>query len=144
MDSKRRIFYLFSLWKFFKEKRNGKVSGQALIRNEINGVVYSYSFFHFIFMLAVFHNMMQLTNWTRFVIEIIIEPLLRFKLKPHVVFWRPDTAHLDTFGQSMPTVYMKSCSAIVCIFVFGATLLASYFCPKKQMTRAKTDNDDEV
>ena len=86
-----------------------------LIRNEIDGVKYSYSFFHFIFLLASFHNMMQLTNWTR-----------------------PDTAQLDKFGQSIPTVYMKAGSAILCILIFGATLIASCCCSNKSCSKKTT------
>ena len=52
---------------FFAEKTKKENGGQKLVKNEKNGVTYSYSFFHFIFVLASFHNMMNLTNWTRFV-----------------------------------------------------------------------------
>lgn len=82
--------------------------GQQIIRNEKNGVVYSYAFFHFIFMLASFHNMMNLTNWTS-----------------------PEAASLESFGKSMPAVYIKAASALVCILIFGCTLLVSCFCSKK-------------
>lgn len=81
--------------------------GQQVIRNEKNGVVYSYSFFHFIFLLASFHNMMNLTNWTS-----------------------PEVASLESFGKSMPVVYIKAASALVCILIFGCTLILSCCCSK--------------
>lgn len=38
--------------------------------NEKTGVIYSYSFFHFLFFLAALFCMMQLTNWYRWVLAI--------------------------------------------------------------------------
>ena len=37
--------------------------GQRVELDEADGVVYSYSFFHFVFALAYLHGMMQLTMW---------------------------------------------------------------------------------
>lgn len=96
-----------------KKSRKGENYGQRVVRNEKSGVVYSYAFFHFIFMLAAFHNMMNLTNWTN-----------------------PQAARLDSFGKSMPVVYTKAATAIACLLIFGCTLLASCFC---SATKAKTD-----
>lgn len=90
-------------------KKGGKKNnyGQQVIRNEKNGVIYSYSFFHFIFFLASFHNMMSLTNWTS-----------------------PEAASIENFGKSMPVVYIKAASALACVLIFGCTLMVSCFCPK--------------
>ena len=97
-------------------KKGGKKKnyGQQVIRNEKNGVIYSYSFFHFIFLLASFHNMMSLTNWTS-----------------------PEAASIENFGKSMPVVYIKAVSALACVLIFGCTLMVSCFCPK---TRASNKN----
>jgi hypothetical protein len=50
---------------------------------------------------------------------------------------RPDDAQLESFGQSIPTVYMKAGSAILCILIFGSTLIVSCCCPKKDSTRSQ-------
>ena len=105
-----KILCCFSFNKSKKSNlKKGKKSnyGQQVIRNEKNGVIYSYSFFHFIFFLASFHNMMNLTNWTS-----------------------PEAASIENFGKSMPVVYIKAASAIACILIFGSTLVVGCFCPK--------------
>ncbi|CAF0848575.1 unnamed protein product [Brachionus calyciflorus] len=91
--------------------------GQRVIKNEQNGVTYSYSFFHFIFLLASFHNMMNLTNWNR-----------------------PELASIDNYGKGLPTVYVKAGTAIVCIIIFGCTLLVSCFCPKNSKSNKRSLN----
>lgn len=98
-----------------KKKEN---YGQQVIRNEKNGVVYSYSFFHFIFFLASFHNMMNLTNWTS-----------------------PEAASIENFGKSMPVVYIKAISAMACILIFGCTLMVNCFCPKNSSDKNVTFAD---
>ena len=65
-------------------------------------------------MLASFHNMMNLTNWNK-----------------------PETAKLDSFGKSLPVVYVKAASAILCILIFGCTLIISCLCPKNSSQNDK-------
>lgn len=94
--------------------------GQRVIKNEKGGVTYSYSFFHFVFMLASFHNMMNLTNWNN-----------------------PETASLYHFGKSMPATYVKVSSAFLCIVTFGCTLLVSFFCTKNPNDSDSDDEEDD-
>ena len=47
------------------EEKNSCYKKQPLIRDEKDGVKYSYAFFHVIFIFASLHIMMQLTNWNR-------------------------------------------------------------------------------
>lgn len=44
------------------DKKEGKVRMRS-VDDEKTHVTYSYSFFHFLMMLAVLYFMMQLTNW---------------------------------------------------------------------------------
>ncbi len=44
------------------EKKEGKLQMHS-VDDEKTRVTYSYSFFHFLMMLAVLYFMMQLTNW---------------------------------------------------------------------------------
>lgn len=57
-------------------------------------------------------------------------------------YFRPDTAQLDTFGQSIPTVYMKAGSAVLCILIFGSTLLVSCFCPNKELSGSRSSKSE--
>jgi hypothetical protein len=98
---------------FFKEKSALKLDkkqtggGQRVLKDEENGVKYSYAYFHFIFMLATLHNMINLTNWNK-----------------------PETATIESYGRGMPTVYVKIATVALCIFMFSSTLIISCVCPK--------------
>lgn len=74
--------------------------GQKIIRNEIDNVVYNYSFFHIMFCLASLYIMMQLTHW-----------------------FRPETAQLGTFERNWASVWVKMVSSWICIFLYTVSLL---------------------
>lgn len=98
------------------EEGNYEVDGsergvQKVIHNEKPGVVYSYSFFHFVFFLGSLYVMMTLTNWLEY-----------------------ETVELETlFGSGNPsTFWIKMASCWICILLFLWTLIAPMCCPKRE------------
>jgi len=73
--------------------------GQRIIQDELDGVVYSYSFFHVVFCLASLYIMMQLTMW-----------------------YRPQDSDLKTFGLNWPSVWVKMGTSWLCIVIFICTM----------------------
>ncbi|KAL3866361.1 hypothetical protein ACJMK2_043666, partial [Sinanodonta woodiana] len=73
--------------------------GQKVIYNEAGGVLYSYSFFHFIFCLANLYVMMQLTNW-----------------------YRPLGSDINKFGLNWAAVWVKMASSWTCVIIYLWTL----------------------
>ncbi|CAM1295097.1 SERINC5 (predicted) [Pycnogonum litorale] len=87
-------------------RRKEDLGGQIVMRNESDGVVYSYSFFHFIFCLASLYIMMQLTNW-----------------------YQPSEARVLIVGNTWQTVWIKLGSCWACIVIYLITLLVPQCCP---------------
>ncbi|XP_041364461.1 serine incorporator 5-like isoform X2 [Gigantopelta aegis] len=94
--------------------------GQRVIQNESDGLVYSYSFFHFVFCLAGLYVMMQLTNW-----------------------YRPEETNLNTFGLNWSAVWVKMASSWVCIAFYTWTLFVPKFCPGRHLAFRPPDNEDD-
>ncbi|XP_054724559.1 serine incorporator 5-like [Uloborus diversus] len=80
--------------------------GQKVLKNEVEGVVYSYSFFHIMFLLASLYIMMQLTHW-----------------------FRPEQARLLTFERNWASVWVKMASSWTCILIYLLTLFTPELCP---------------
>lgn len=85
--------------------------GQKVIYNEADGVVYSYSFFHFVCAIATLYIMMQLTNW-----------------------YRPAETDINRFGLNWGAVWVKMASSWACVAIYLWTL----FLPKCWMGRDPT------
>ncbi|KAG1714319.1 Serine incorporator 5 [Nymphon striatum] len=94
-------------------RRKEDDGGQVVMRNESDGVVYSYCFFHFIFFLASLYILMQLTNW-----------------------YRPEDATLTSVGKSWQTVWIKLASSWACILIYLLTLVVPNCCPGR-LNRAR-------
>jgi len=77
--------------------------GQPIVQDEVDGVVYSYAFFHFIFFLASLYIMMQLTMW-----------------------YKPQDSQIATFGLNWPSVWVKMASSWLC----GLIYLFTVFIPR--------------
>ncbi|XP_045216794.2 serine incorporator 5-like isoform X2 [Mercenaria mercenaria] len=82
--------------------------GQKVIYNEADGVIYSYSFFHFVCCTATLYIMMQLTNW-----------------------YRPAESDIKRFGLNWAAVWAKMASCWACVAIYLWTL----FLPRCWMGR---------
>ncbi|XP_070542702.1 serine incorporator 5-like isoform X2 [Ptychodera flava] len=82
---------------------------QRLIRNEKNGVVYSYSLFHFVFFLASLYIMMTLTNW-----------------------YRPENATFENLVKTMEAVWVRIVSSWACLAVYLLHLIIPCICGPKR------------
>ncbi|XP_013780282.1 serine incorporator 5-like [Limulus polyphemus] len=80
--------------------------GQKVIRNEAEGVIYSYSCFHLLACLASLYIMMQLTHW-----------------------FRPEQAQLISFEKNWASVWVKMASSWICMLIYILTLVAPELCP---------------
>ncbi|XP_046543044.1 serine incorporator 5-like isoform X1 [Haliotis rubra] len=95
--------------------------GQEVVQNEADGVIYSYSFFHFVFCLAGLYIMMQLTNW-----------------------YRPEETNIDKFGLNWSAVWVKMASSWVCVAIYTWTLFIPKCCPGRNLSfpRPRQDSVD--
>lgn len=82
--------------------------GQKLVRNEKNGLSYSYPLFHIMLALATLFMMMSLTGW-----------------------YTPQKANLVTFGRSWPAVWIKMVSSWVCLLIYTFTMLFPSLVPER-------------
>ncbi|GBN46036.1 Serine incorporator 5, partial [Araneus ventricosus] len=93
--------------------------GQKVLRNEIEGVTYSYAFFHVMFFLASLYIMMQLTHW-----------------------FRPEQANLITFERNWAAVWVKMASSWACIAIYLLTLFTPELCPGRLNRSRSARNKD--
>jgi hypothetical protein len=75
-------------------------SGHSASDDEVDGVAYSYSYFHFMFFLASLYIMMTLTHW-----------------------YRP-SPDLKAFNANEPAMWVKISSSWVCLALYAWTLVA--------------------
>ncbi|KAK3882575.1 hypothetical protein Pcinc_013054 [Petrolisthes cinctipes] len=71
------------------------VGGQKVVRNETEGLAYSYPLFHIMIGLASLFLMMSLTDW-----------------------YTPSTARLMSFGRSWAAVWIKMGSSWMCVVIY--------------------------
>eukprot|EP00052_Salpingoeca_macrocollata_P018875 m.155594 g.155594 ORF g.155594 m.155594 type:complete len:437 (-) comp20808_c2_seq2:84-1394(-) len=89
------------------------VRGQRVIDNEKDGVVYNWSYFHFVFMLASFYLMMVLTDWA--------------------TVKDGDNATIDV-GRGYASVWVKVVSSWVTALLYSWTLVAPILLPDRDFS----------
>lgn len=90
--------------------KNEEGGGQQVYDNEEEGVAYSYSMFHFMFMLAAFYVMMTLTNW-----------------------YAPSDDLRSLYSNSA-SVWVKICSSWLCVIIYVWTLVAPIVFPDRDFS----------
>ncbi|XP_071539240.1 probable serine incorporator isoform X2 [Panulirus ornatus] len=84
------------------------IGGQKVVRNESNGLAYSYPLFHVMLSLATLFLMMSLTDW-----------------------YTPSTARLLTFGRSWSAVWVKMSSSWVCLVIYFTVTIFPTMLPSR-------------
>lgn len=97
------------------------LGGQIVVQNEADGVIYSYSFFHFVFCLAALYITMQLTNW-----------------------YRPAESDLNRFNLNWATVWVKMASSWACIIFYLWTLFFPRLCFGRNLAFPHSEAQIEV
>ncbi|XP_071484707.1 serine incorporator 5-like [Diadema antillarum] len=72
----------------------------GVIANEAEETIYSYAFFHFIFLLASLYTMMTYTNW-----------------------YSPQSATLENLNRTWPPFWVRLASAWICAFIFAVKII---------------------
>lgn len=85
--------------------------------DERHGAVYNYSFFHFIFAIAVMYVAMLLTNWNT-IVDVPEDT-------------QADNGDLVRIGQSYSAVWVKVVSSWLCHLIYGWTLVAPVVMPDR-------------
>eukprot|EP00057_Strongylocentrotus_purpuratus_P022723 XP_011677197.1 PREDICTED: serine incorporator 5 isoform X2 [Strongylocentrotus purpuratus] len=100
-----------------KENDGDEVDGPhrtwGAIENEAEGTVYSYSFFHFTFLLASLYTMMTFTNW-----------------------YSPENATLENLHRTWPPFWVRLVSAWVCALLYALKVIVI-------MCRSDPDPDEQ-
>ena len=84
--------------------------GQIVWDNEVDGVAYSYSMFHFLMVLATFFVMMSITNW-----------------------FKPDK-RTSLLSANYASFWVKATSSWVCVSIYIWTLVAPTIFPDRDFT----------
>lgn len=84
------------------------MGGQKVVRNEANGLAYSYPLFHVMLGLATLYLMMSLTDW-----------------------YTPSSAKLMTFGRSWSAVWIKMSTSWVCLLIYLTVSLFPTMLPNR-------------
>lgn len=84
------------------------IGGQKVVRNESNGLAYSYPLFHVMLGLANLFLMMSLTDW-----------------------YTPSSARLMTFGRSWSAVWVKISSSWVCLVIYFTVTIFPTMLPNR-------------
>jgi len=88
-------------------EENGK-GGHRVVDDEEGAVAYSYSFFHFMMVLATLYIMMTITNW-----------------------YKPSGSNLNSLSSSVAAFWVKISSSWLCFLLYAWTLLAPVFFPDR-------------